>query len=59
VEGIESAEQLSMLRDLGFDRAQGYYLGKPATHGEVEAFLSIDPVVEPEPVRTKIAAVRY
>jgi EAL domain-containing protein (putative c-di-GMP-specific phosphodiesterase class I) len=29
VEGIESAEQLAMMRDLGADYAQGYYLSWP------------------------------
>ncbi|TWF95407.1 sensor domain-containing protein [Saccharopolyspora dendranthemae] len=28
-EGIETARQLELLRDLGSDQAQGYYLGKP------------------------------
>jgi EAL domain-containing protein (putative c-di-GMP-specific phosphodiesterase class I)/DNA-binding response OmpR family regulator len=29
-EGVESAGELDVLRDLGFDGAQGYYLGRPA-----------------------------
>ncbi|RRO17013.1 EAL domain-containing protein [Saccharopolyspora rhizosphaerae] len=28
-EGVETAHQLDLLRDLGSDHAQGYYLGKP------------------------------
>jgi len=29
-EGVETADQLSTLRDLGCDLAQGYYLARPA-----------------------------
>lgn len=29
-EGVESAQELAALRDLGIQRAQGYYLGRPA-----------------------------
>jgi diguanylate cyclase (GGDEF)-like protein/PAS domain S-box-containing protein len=29
-EGVETAEQLSVLTDIGADAAQGYYLGRPA-----------------------------
>jgi EAL domain-containing protein (putative c-di-GMP-specific phosphodiesterase class I) len=28
-EGVETAEQLTYLRELGCDLAQGYYLGRP------------------------------
>jgi diguanylate cyclase (GGDEF)-like protein len=38
-EGIETGAQLSMLRDLGSDRAQGYFLGKPMAPAVFEAFL--------------------
>ena len=30
-EGIETAEQLDHLQDLGCDRGQGYYLARPIT----------------------------
>jgi EAL domain-containing protein (putative c-di-GMP-specific phosphodiesterase class I) len=29
-EGVETAEQLGALRELGCDLAQGYHLGRPA-----------------------------
>ena len=28
-EGVENEEQLEYLRSIGFDKAQGYYFGKP------------------------------
>jgi diguanylate cyclase len=34
-EGVETAEQLSMLRMINCDQAQGYYLGRPAPASEV------------------------
>lgn len=33
-EGVESAEQLALLREMGCDAAQGYYFGHPVTLGE-------------------------
>jgi EAL domain-containing protein (putative c-di-GMP-specific phosphodiesterase class I) len=38
-EGVEDAEQLAILRSLGCDEAQGYFLGKPMPAEEFEAFL--------------------
>jgi EAL domain-containing protein (putative c-di-GMP-specific phosphodiesterase class I) len=29
-EGVESAEVVDRLREMGVDQAQGYYLGRPA-----------------------------
>ena len=44
-EGVETAEQLRVVRELGADRAQGYFLGRP---GDVQtltaAFASWTPV---------------
>jgi diguanylate cyclase (GGDEF)-like protein/PAS domain S-box-containing protein len=59
VEGIETGDQLEMLRAFGFDRAQGYYLGRPGPREEIEALLSIEPEVE-EPIvgRVRISADR-
>lgn len=34
-EGIETAAQLALIRDLGCDQAQGYHLGKPSPIGEL------------------------
>ena len=39
-EGVESAEQVAVLRDLGCDEAQGYYFGKPMELGTLMAWLS-------------------
>ncbi|MGG5753418.1 putative bifunctional diguanylate cyclase/phosphodiesterase [Zafaria sp. Z1313] len=40
VEGVESAEQVRVLADLGFDRAQGFHFGRPATGTEFVVQLS-------------------
>lgn len=42
-EGVESAEQLRILRELGCDMAQGYYFSEPLTHEETSALLAADP----------------
>ncbi len=39
-EGVETAEQLALVRELGIDWAQGYLLGHPATVEDVVADLS-------------------
>ncbi len=39
-EGVESADQVATLRDLGCERAQGYLLGRPATGPTQTAFLA-------------------
>jgi diguanylate cyclase (GGDEF)-like protein len=42
-EGIEDAEQLSRLRELGCDLGQGYYFAKPLPDAQVSAFLAAHP----------------
>ncbi|HEY0486010.1 MAG TPA: EAL domain-containing protein [Mycobacteriales bacterium] len=42
-EGVETAEQLSMLRDLGCDVAQGFLLGKPMPRDEFERLVATEP----------------
>lgn len=42
-EGVETAEQLEALRDLGCDRAQGYYLSPPTDAGECTRLLETGP----------------
>jgi EAL domain-containing protein (putative c-di-GMP-specific phosphodiesterase class I) len=36
-EGVETAEQLTMLRVINCDQAQGFYLGRPTPASEVPA----------------------
>jgi diguanylate cyclase (GGDEF)-like protein/PAS domain S-box-containing protein len=38
-EGVETAEQLAQLREMGCDAAQGFYIGVPMTAADLEATL--------------------
>jgi len=40
VEGLESADQVQRMRDLGIDYAQGFYFSPPVDAGEALAFLA-------------------
>lgn len=42
-EGIETSEQLKILRELGCDMAQGHYFSEPLPHNALSAFLATDP----------------
>ncbi|WP_049767751.1 putative bifunctional diguanylate cyclase/phosphodiesterase [Parvibaculum lavamentivorans] len=42
-EGVESADQYDMLRDLGCDEVQGYFAGRPMPAAEFEVFLRNSP----------------
>jgi len=42
-EGVETADQLAQLRELGCDMAQGYHLWEPLTGEEVSASLTTGP----------------
>ncbi len=42
-EGVETADQLELLRRLGSDFAQGYLLGRPRPAGDIEAMGARDP----------------
>jgi EAL domain-containing protein (putative c-di-GMP-specific phosphodiesterase class I) len=46
-EGIERADQLEILRDLGCDLGQGYYWSKPVPASELEALLDCRTGLEP------------
>ena len=39
-EGVEHAEQLSVLKDLGCDMVQGYYFSPPLAMDEADAFIA-------------------
>lgn len=52
-EGVETVGQLEMLRDLGSNEAQGFYLGKPMTVSKFDALLSATSVDCPDVERLK------
>ena len=39
-EGVESAEQLAQLREMGCEMGQGYYFARPLSSEAVSAFLA-------------------
>jgi diguanylate cyclase (GGDEF)-like protein/PAS domain S-box-containing protein len=48
-EGIETAVQLAVLREMGCDNAQGYLLSKPLPAAEASRALDAGPLFAPEP----------
>ena len=48
VEGVESEEQLELLRKLDIDHAQGYHIGRPAPAERIRALFE-------EPKRQRMA----
>ncbi len=42
-EGVESAEQLALLRQFGCDQAQGYWISRPLPLAELARFLTLSP----------------
>lgn len=51
-EGIETAEQLHALRDLGCDLGQGYHLSRPLEADAVAGYLTTATAASPRPSRT-------
>src|SRR6202011_3202652 len=48
-EGVETAEQLQQLRELGCDQFQGFYRSAAVLPGEIEKFLQLIPEAAPLP----------
>ena len=46
-EGVECAEQASLLAELGCSLAQGYHFGRPLTPAEFEAWMAARPGAVP------------
>ena len=44
-EGVSTLEQFSLLKDIGCDYAQGFFISRPLSPKELEQFL-IQPVVK-------------
>ncbi|QRM20288.1 EAL domain-containing protein [Dechloromonas sp. TW-R-39-2] len=47
-EGVENAQQLALLRDMGCDMAQGYYFSRPLPAGEMTVLLRQQPFLNKE-----------
>ena len=39
-EGLEDAESLALVTELGYSHAQGYFLARPAPAAEIDALLA-------------------
>jgi EAL domain-containing protein (putative c-di-GMP-specific phosphodiesterase class I) len=52
-EGVETADQLAVLDELGCERAQGYYFGKPQSPGEVDGMLEVTRMARTQRWRTE------
>ena len=51
-EGVETAEEFEFLKRIGCERAQGYYLGKPAPYDEtLDHVRTLGAHIEPRPTR--------
>ena len=57
VEGVETVEQLELLRGWGCRIAQGYYFAKPVSAADVTALLRVGTVAQPHARPAKIAAM--
>jgi len=55
VEGIETAEQLATLTELGAEYGQGYHLARPTTFNDLEQLLAR----WPHPARSLAADQRH
>jgi EAL domain-containing protein (putative c-di-GMP-specific phosphodiesterase class I) len=44
-EGVETQDQLTRLRQIGCDLAQGFYFSKPLAPAAAEAFMARSPVL--------------
>jgi EAL domain-containing protein (putative c-di-GMP-specific phosphodiesterase class I) len=42
-EGVETREQLELLRTLGCDQFQGYYYSRPVNAADAQRFMSVQP----------------
>jgi EAL domain-containing protein (putative c-di-GMP-specific phosphodiesterase class I) len=53
IEGVENADQVMFVRDIGCDEAQGYYFGRPMPAKDLPARMLMDvqqtPAMQPSP----------
>jgi EAL domain-containing protein (putative c-di-GMP-specific phosphodiesterase class I) len=49
IEGVESADQVAFVRDIGCDEAQGYYFGRPMPASDLPARMLMDVQQTPPP----------
>jgi len=55
-EGVDSDEQLSLLRGWGCRDAQGFYFSKPLARADIEPLLRRGRVLQPDAARARTAA---
>jgi len=57
VEGVETAEQLELIRSWGCRKVQGHYFSKPLPAGELTALLRIGQIIPAQTRAAKVTAV--